>query len=147
MSMVLEDLFLLLQFFTHSSVFTCPNDGWTGLYIKLWCQWEISNFGMAGHVTYVRLCHMCMSASLWHRGAGTVSQANDVNTRCLSTSGCVTCVVRGYYQATLNIRNLSRGVTVIWWLHLSTRCNRTIADCTQWGGIYLVLTPGGWFRR
>ena len=46
--MVLEDLFiLLLHFFTRPPpvhpyfcpsifVFTRPNDGWTGLYIKLW---------------------------------------------------------------------------------------------------------------
>ena len=45
-SMVLEDLFLLLQFFTHppgvhpyfylsTTVFTSPNDWWTGLCIKL----------------------------------------------------------------------------------------------------------------
>ena len=41
--MVLEDLFLLLHIFTHPPyfypsifVFTHPNDGWMGLYIKVW---------------------------------------------------------------------------------------------------------------
>ena len=46
--MVLEDRFLLLHFLPvhHIStrpifVFTRPNDGWTGLYIKLWCLFSV----------------------------------------------------------------------------------------------------------
>ena len=49
--MVLEDLFMFLQFFTRPPsvhpyfypsifVFTRLNDGWTGLYIKLWFEWS-----------------------------------------------------------------------------------------------------------
>ena len=55
-SMVLEDLFLLLlhflpvhpYFYLSIFVFTRPNDGWKGLYIKL-CFWVVA-----------RWCHCCV---------------------------------------------------------------------------------------
>ena len=72
-SMVLEDLFLLLHFFNTVQphfcpsifVFTRPNDGWTGLYIKLcllvtqlvkqlvthWSHNWSHNWSLTGHTT------------------------------------------------------------------------------------------------
>ena len=69
-SMVLEDLFLLLNFvpvhpyfYPSTTVFTRPNDGWTGIYIKL-CYKDITIFNCVFSDTCQRL--VAVDWSQWH---------------------------------------------------------------------------------
>ena len=83
-------------FYQSIFVFTHPNDGWTGLYIKLWRAWCMRGCVRACVRACMRVCVNCMQlykVFSWICRFRFLDKDFTVNTRCLSSCFIITFLI------------------------------------------------------